>query len=87
MVCKYNKDDFCTNDKCPMCADYCPVPDFEGVCKYEYRIDDSYKLTPRACLLMALLDSGIEINNRIFDDIWRNFAELMKKHGYVEEEE
>ena len=35
--CKYYYDEFCVNDKCPMCADYCPVPDTENVCKWEER--------------------------------------------------
>ena len=36
--CKWCKDEFCVNDDCPMRADYCPVPDIEGVCKYEERL-------------------------------------------------
>lgn len=35
--CKYCLDEICVNDKCPMCADYCPVVDFPGVCRYEVR--------------------------------------------------
>ena len=35
--CKYCKDEFCVNAKCPMRADYCPVPDNPGVCRYEDR--------------------------------------------------
>lgn len=35
--CKWCLDEFCTNDQCPMCADYCPVVDYEGVCRYEER--------------------------------------------------
>lgn len=35
MACKYCKDEFCVNDACPLCADYCPVIDVPGVCKYE----------------------------------------------------
>lgn len=38
--CKWCKDEFCVNADCPMRADYCPVPDNEGVCRYEERIDD-----------------------------------------------
>ena len=85
--CNYNKDEFYTNDQCPMRCDYCPVPNYEGICKYERRVDDTYKLTPKGCLLAAMLDSDFELNNRIFNDIWNRFADLMKKHGYVEEEE
>ena len=35
--CKYYYDEFCVNDKCPMCADYCPVPNTPDVCKWENR--------------------------------------------------
>lgn len=35
--CKWCHDEFCTNDQCPMCADYCPVADYDGVCRYEER--------------------------------------------------
>ena len=31
----------CTNADCPMCADYCPVPDIEGVCRFEERGADN----------------------------------------------
>ena len=39
--CKYYYDEFCVNDKCPLCADYCPVVDTENVCKWEERIEDN----------------------------------------------
>ena len=35
--CKYCKDEICVNADCPMRADYCPVPDDPGVCRYEER--------------------------------------------------
>lgn len=35
--CKWCIDEICVNDDCPMCADYCPVPDIEDVCRYEDR--------------------------------------------------
>ena len=87
MRCNYEYDKVCTNKKCPRYACLCLTPDDEGVCRYEDRVDETYTLSPKSCLLMALLDSGVTLNNRIFDDIWNNFADLMKKHGYVEEEE
>lgn len=33
-MCKWCKDEFCTNDKCPYCADYCPVAQDDKICKY-----------------------------------------------------
>ena len=38
--CKWMQDEMCVNDKCPLCADYCPVPDVEGVCRHEERTED-----------------------------------------------
>lgn len=35
MSCKYCKDEFCVNEACPLCDDYCPVIDVPGVCKHE----------------------------------------------------
>ena len=35
--CKYCRDEICVNDCCPMRADYCPVPDTPGICRYEER--------------------------------------------------
>lgn len=35
--CKWCYDEFCTNDQCPMCCDFCPVPNDPGVCRYEER--------------------------------------------------
>lgn len=35
--CKWMKDEICVNADCPMCCDYCPVPDTENVCRHEDR--------------------------------------------------
>ena len=35
--CKWMLDEICVNDRCPMCADYCPVANDPGVCRYEER--------------------------------------------------
>ena len=37
MDCKWMQDEICVNADCPMCADYCPVPDIPGVCRFEER--------------------------------------------------
>lgn len=87
MECRYNQDEFCTNDQCPMCADYCPVPDYEGVCKYEDREEEIYVLTPKGCLEAALIESNIIISHDTFNALWDDFYDLMKKFGYIQEEE
>jgi hypothetical protein len=84
MECIYNVDEFCTNDQCPMCADYCPVPNDEGVCRFEEREEDRWVLTPKGCFTAALTNH-IKLDEDIIDFIWKDFSELMKKHGYVEE--
>ena len=43
--CKYYYDEFCVNDKCPMCTDYGPVPDTPDVCKWEDRSYDNEQTT------------------------------------------
>ena len=35
--CKWCQDEICVNADCPMCCDYCPVPDTDGVCRFEER--------------------------------------------------
>ena len=35
MLCKWEHDEICTNDKSPVCADYCPVPNAPGLCRFE----------------------------------------------------
>ena len=35
--CKWMQDEICVNADCPMRADYCPVVDYPGVCRYEER--------------------------------------------------
>ena len=35
--CKYCQDEICVNADCPMCAEYCPVVDFPGMCRFEER--------------------------------------------------
>ena len=40
--CKWMQDEICVNDQCPMCCDFCPVPDAPGVCRYEERGTDNH---------------------------------------------
>ena len=39
--CKWMQDEICVNADCPMCADFCPVVDVAGVCRYEEREEDN----------------------------------------------
>ena len=38
--CKYCQGEICVNADCPMCCDFCPVPDIPGVCRFEERSSD-----------------------------------------------
>lgn len=40
--CNWCKDEICVNADCPICCDYCPVPDTEGVCKFEDRSEKHF---------------------------------------------
>lgn len=33
--CKWMVDEVCVNATCPMCADFCPVAEVKGVCRFE----------------------------------------------------
>lgn len=81
MECKYNQEEFCTNDQCPMCGDYCPVPDYEGVCKYEDR-QEVWLLTPKGCLIAALDKHDLHIADEYLNSVWNDFVDLMGKFGY-----
>ena len=83
--CVYNQEEFCTNDQCPMCADYCPVPDMEGVCKYEEREEERWTLTPKGCFAAAIANH-VCLSDDVIDLIWNDFAEIMSDFGYVKEE-
>ena len=37
MMCKWMKDEVCVNSDCPAVADFCPVVNHPGVCRYEER--------------------------------------------------
>lgn len=87
MNCRYNHDEFCVNDQCPMCGDYCPVPDDDGVCRYEWREEECWTLTPKGCLNAAMIATGIKVTDDELDALWDDFSALMKQFGYVEEEQ
>lgn len=76
MECKYNQDEFCTNVYCPMRGDYCPVPDIDGVCQYEDREEE---LTPKGCLMTALVNAGVNLDYKTFADVWNIYNELLAK--------
>ena len=89
MNCKFC-DDFtgiCFNAECPMRGDCCPVPDTEGVCKFECREEESYELTPKSCAIAGLVAAGLirSENAAAVDIFWAEFTLLMQKFGYIQE--
>lgn len=40
MYCKWDVDEICTNDKSPVCADYCRGFDAPGLCRFEEPYSD-----------------------------------------------
>lgn len=62
--CKWCYDEICTNADCPMRADYCPVPNDEGVCRYEERITEQ-KNTCLNCKHFMFSDMYGECNKQL----------------------
>lgn len=38
--CKWEQDEVCVNAECPVCADFCPVMNYPGVCRFEERVEE-----------------------------------------------
>lgn len=38
--CKWELNEVCVNDACPLCADFCPLIYTHNVCKYEELVED-----------------------------------------------
>lgn len=84
MRCNYDKDGFCTNEKCPICGKECPVPDVGLICEYEERDKIDFALTPMGCFDIALLANDVKLDNKTLDAVWKDFMELMIRLGYVQ---
>lgn len=85
MECKFSNGGICGHVECPMYYEECPVPDTEGICRYEEREEEIWTLTPKGCLIAALEKHNIHIDD-IIDEIWDDFSSLMTRLGYVEED-
>ena len=77
----------CTNKECPACGRKCPVPDDEGICAHEKREEVYYRLTPKGCLVSALINAGVQLDTKTLDDVWNDFTETMTNLGYIQEED
>ena len=65
MDCKYCQEEICVNADCPMRADFCPVPDIPGVCRFEERevtMDKIKNYLPDAEILAQLAEEAAELS-------------------------
>ena len=63
--CKYCQDEVCVNADCPMCADFCPVPDIPGVCRFEeseITMDKIKNYIPDEEILAQLAEEAAELS-------------------------
>ena len=78
--CNWCKDEICVNADCPICCDYCPVPDTEGVCKFEDRGKRHFTvyrrniMTKREYIVEVLqqMETAMERLGGIHAEIWQN---------------
>lgn len=62
-MCKWLKDEVCVNSDCPAVADFCPVVNHPGVCRYE-EMDGRLVVLPckMGQRVFALLDTDKHIS-------------------------
>ena len=63
--CKYCQDEICVNADCPMRADFCPVPNIPGVCRFEERevtMDKIKNYLPDEEILAQLAEEAAELS-------------------------
>ena len=72
--CKWCQDEICVNADCPMCCDYCPVPDIDGVCRFEDREGKEIESEPEIDAVPV-----VRCDDCIGKSIWYNDAE----YGFV----
>jgi hypothetical protein len=80
MSCRYCKDEFCVNDQCPLRADYCPVPDTPGVCRYEERVKNP--LTPKECLAAAFDNCSQEMRESEIEELFESLTKILCDNGW-----
>lgn len=74
--CKYCHDEICVNADCPMRADYCPVPDIEGVCRYEER-DKEEDMDKETLALGGVIRAEAECLAKLFAICLGNNADVL----------
>ena len=72
--CKWCYDEVCVNSDCPFCTEYCPLSDFEGVCKYEDRNKEINKETKN----MKRLFISCPMKGRTEENIKKSMEQMHK---------
>lgn len=65
MNCKWCIKEFCTSKECPYCADFCPVGEFQYVCRYY--CNDNWRSDPITNKQKALIENMNEFCTERFD--------------------
>lgn len=82
--CKWMQDEICVNADCPMRADYCPVPDVPGVCRFEEKGAMAMRPSPcKTCLQKDKCPNMCDVWKIWFHDSWDEIQQAaFKKYGY-----
>ncbi len=86
-VCCYEKKQGCSNAKCPIFSNYCPVPDKPGVCKYENRTGESKanKINKANIIAITVIIAIIAFSVILFSWIHKNNTEYeVREYSLVE---
>ena len=75
--CKWLNNEFCVNSYCPMRADYCPVPDYPGVCRFEERMDEDE--AKKIKMAIEMIDEYLQEPNSIAAD-WVMVLKLCREN-------
>lgn len=63
MKCKWEQDEFCVNADCPYVADFCPCSEFQEICKYYEKKDET--IYCKDCKHLMFFDMYGECNKQL----------------------
>lgn len=82
-MCKWLKDEVCVNSDCPAVADFCPVVNHPGVCRYEEM--DAILQRDWSKEFINLMQNRIIVSHYKYGWISQNYPELAKAIDSAEE--
>lgn len=80
-ICGWEADEICTNADCPMCADYCPVHNDPGVCRFDDREDNDMGKVDKPHICQVI---GVEEFERICEAVHNGWWEEKKRQGVTD---